>query len=150
VTIFLKIFLRCYTLSNWANNFIQVGPPNTLRCGYHLHSGQKCLPRVACLWSKMPMFQRAGMREGGEPLPLAFQYLILMIWRPCDLDLVMISSLAAKCQDFEIGGVQFHIIKWLKNRHFNFKVLAFWNQQRYHPQIQITMSSYHKNQILKC
>ena len=29
--------------------------------------------------SKMPMFQRAGMREGGLPLPLAFQYLILMI-----------------------------------------------------------------------
>ena len=45
----------------------------------HVHSGQKCLPRVACLWSKKPMFQRAGMREGGEPLPVAFQYLILMI-----------------------------------------------------------------------
>ena len=44
-----------------------------------VHLGQKCLPRVACLWSKMPMFQRAGMREGGEPLPLAFQYLILMV-----------------------------------------------------------------------
>ena len=46
---------------------------------FSVHSGRKCLPRVACLWSKMPMFQRAGMREGGEPLPLAFQYLILMI-----------------------------------------------------------------------
>ena len=44
-----------------------------------LHSGQECFIRVACLWSKMPMVQRAGMREGGEPLPLAFQYLILMI-----------------------------------------------------------------------
>ena len=71
------------------------------------------------------MFQRAGMRKGGEPLLLAFQYMILMIWRPCDLDLVLISSLAAKCQDFEIRGFQFHIIKWLKNRCFNFKVLAF-------------------------
>ena len=71
------------------------------------------------------MFQRAGLRKGGEPLPLAFQYLILMILRPCNLDLVMISSLAAKCQDFEIRGLQFHIIKWLKNRHFKFKVLAF-------------------------
>ena len=29
--------------------------------------------------SKMPMFQRVGMKEGGRPLPLAFQYLILMI-----------------------------------------------------------------------
>ena len=27
----------------------------------------------------LSMFQRAGMREGGEPLPLAFQYLILMV-----------------------------------------------------------------------
>ena len=80
---------------------------------------------VACLWSKMPRFQRLGMRKGGEPLPQAFQYLILMIYRPCDLNLVIISSLAAKCQDFEIRGLQFHFIKWLKNRHFNFKVLAF-------------------------
>ena len=31
-----------------------------------IHSGTaKCLVRVACLWSKMPMFRRAGMREGG-------------------------------------------------------------------------------------
>ena len=35
--------------------------------------------RLACLWSKMPMFQWEGMREGVKPLPLAFQYLILMI-----------------------------------------------------------------------
>ena len=28
---------------------------------------------------QMPMFQRVGLREGGKPLPLAFQYLILMI-----------------------------------------------------------------------
>ena len=32
-----------------------------------IHSGQKCLPWVACLWSKIPMFQRAGMNEGGLP-----------------------------------------------------------------------------------
>ena len=64
------------------------------------------------------MFQRVGMREGGEPLPLAFQYLILMICRPCDLNLVMISSLALKCQDFQLRGLQFHIIKWLKKQAF--------------------------------
>ena len=58
------------------------------------------------------MFQRVGMKEGGEPLPQAFQYLILMIYRPCDLNLVIISSLAAKCQDFEIRGLQFHCIKF--------------------------------------
>ena len=52
------------------------------------------------------MLQRAGMREGGEPLPPAFQHLILMIWRPCDLNLVIISSLASKCQHFKLRGLQ--------------------------------------------
>ena len=105
---------------------------------------------LACLWSKMPMFQRVGMRKGRGSLPLAFQYLILMIKRPCDLNLVMISSLASKCQHFKLRGLQFHIIKWLKKGHSNFKVLAFWSQWRYHYQIQIIRSLYHKNQILKC
>ena len=54
-----------------------------------IHSGSKCLPRVACLWSKMPMFQRAGIEKGGLPLLQAFQYLIFMIWRACDLNLVI-------------------------------------------------------------
>ena len=39
----------------------------------------KCIGSLACLDCKMPMFQRVGMKEGGVPLPLAFQYLILMI-----------------------------------------------------------------------
>ena len=39
----------------------------------------KCLGSFAFLWCKMPMFWRAGMREGGKPLPLAFQYLIFMV-----------------------------------------------------------------------
>ena len=37
------------------------------------------LRSLACLWCKMPMFQKMGMKEGGGSLPLAFQYLILMI-----------------------------------------------------------------------
>jgi hypothetical protein len=37
----------------------------------------------------------------------------------------MISSLASKCQDFKLKSLQFHIIKWLKNRHPNFKDLPF-------------------------
>ena len=48
---------------------------NTL--GYTL--GTEMFYPLACLWSKMPMLQRAGMREEGEPLPLAFQNLILMV-----------------------------------------------------------------------
>ena len=56
------------------------------------------------------------MREGGKPLPLAFQYLIF---------LVIISSLASKCHHFKLRGLQFYLVKWLKIRHFNFKVLAF-------------------------
>ena len=39
----------------------------------------KCLGSFAFLWCKMSMFWRAGMREGGKPLPLAFQYLIFMV-----------------------------------------------------------------------
>ena len=49
------------------------------------------------------------MREGGLPLPLAFQYLILMIRRDCDLDLVMISLLTSKWQDFKLRGLQFYL-----------------------------------------
>ena len=98
---------------------------------------------------KMAIFQRAGMREGGLPFPLAFDYLIFMIWRACDLNLVMISLLASKWQDFKLRGLQFHFINQLKNDHPNFKDLIFWNQERHHDQILITSSSYHKNQILK-
>ena len=35
------------------------------------------------------------------------------------------SSLASKCQDFKLRGLQFHFIKPLKNRHSNFKDLQF-------------------------
>ena len=49
-------------------------------------SREKCVFRP-----EMAIFRRAGMRKGGLPLPLAFQYLIFMIWRACDLNLVMIS-----------------------------------------------------------
>ena len=80
---------------------------------------------IACLWSKMPMFQRAGMREGGKPLPLAFQYLILMIQRHCDLNLVMISLLASKCQDFKVETPVFQPFYLMKLKTSNFKVLAF-------------------------
>ena len=112
--------------------------------------GQTCLPRVSCLWSKMPMFQGVGMKEGGESFPLAFQYLILMIWRHCDLNLVMISLLASKCQDFKVEMPVFQPFYDMKLKTNNFKVLTFCSQWRYHDQIQITRSSYHKNQILKC
>ena len=54
---------------------------------------------------KMAIFRRAGMREGGFPLTLAFHYLIFMILRACDLNLVTISLLASKCQDFKLRGL---------------------------------------------
>jgi hypothetical protein len=37
----------------------------------------------------------------------------------------MKSSLASKCHDFKLRGLQFHFIKQLNNRHFNFKALPF-------------------------
>ena len=54
------------------------------------------------------------MREGGKPLPLAFQYLIFMVERPCDLNLVMISSLASKCKDFKVEMSFFHPLYVMK------------------------------------
>ena len=54
---------------------------------------------------KMTIFLRAGMREGGLPLPLAFQYLIFMKGRAWDLNLALISLLASKCQDFKLRGL---------------------------------------------
>ena len=44
---------------------------NTLMPVYHCHK--------TVFRPKMAIFQRAGMREGELPLPLAFQYLIFMI-----------------------------------------------------------------------
>ena len=44
---------------------------NTLMLVYHCHK--------PVFTPKMAIFQRAGIREGGLPLPLAFQYLILLI-----------------------------------------------------------------------
>ena len=43
----------------------------------------------------------------------------------------MLSSLATKCQHFKLRGLQFHLLKWLKIGHFNFKELAFCSQWRY-------------------
>ena len=70
----------------------------------------------------------ARTSHAGGSFLTVFQYLIFMIWRPCDLNLVMISSLASKCQDFKLRGLQFHFIKQLKNYHSNFKDLLFWSQ----------------------
>ena len=120
-------FLNCTAFSMHIKCILVV-----IKCSYdqtiYIHSPQECSEWVACLWlDKMPMFRRAEMRKGGLPLPLTFQYLILIIWRSCDLNLVMISSLASKGQDFKLG-LQFHFIKWLKNGHPNFKDLSFWSQ----------------------
>ena len=56
------------------------------------------------------------MRKG------ATQYLILMIWRPCDLNLVMIASLVSKARSFKMAklrSLQSHFIKWLRNGNPN-------------------------------
>ena len=98
-----------------------------------LHWTSYCLVRVACLWSKMPMFQKAGMREGGFPLPPAFQYLILMTWRACNLHLVMVSSLASKWQ--------FQLFYEMKLKTSKFKVMAFWGQWRYRGDIMTKFKS---------
>ena len=59
----------------------------------------KSLEWVSCLWSRMPMFQSTGIREGGLPLPPTFQYLILVIQRACGLDLIWLQN--SKSQKLE-------------------------------------------------
>ena len=88
------------------------------------------------LWSKM--LQRTGMREGGLPLPPAFQYLILMTWSACDSNLVIISSLDSKWQGLKFGMLVFQLFYEMKWKTSKFKVLAIWGQCRYHIEIQIT------------
>ena len=89
----------------------------------------------------MPMFQRAGMREGGEPLPQVVQYLILVIWRHCAVNLVIISLLASKRQDFKLKCLFFsHFMKWMwrplisKSWHFaaNEDMMTKFNSQGLH------------------
>ena len=65
------------------------------------------------------------MREGGLPLPPTFQYLIFMIRRACDLNLVITSLLASKCQDFKFGMPAFQPFYEMKLKTSKFKVLAF-------------------------
>ena len=67
------------------------------------------------------------VREGEGPLPVAFQYLILMIWRPCDLSLVMISSLASKWQVLKFGMLVFQPLYEVKLKTFKFKVFEAKN-----------------------
>ena len=114
----------------------------------------KCLGSLAFLYCKMLMFWRAGMRQGGKPLPLALIYIHTISISMFDFyDIkslgfefgIMLSSLASKCQHFKLKGLHFHYTKWLKKGHSNFKVLSFWSQWRYHYQIQITRSLYQKN-----
>ena len=105
----------------------QIHRVHTLMPFYHCHK--------PVFTPKMAIFQRAGMREGGLPLPLAFQYLILLIWRPYDLNLVMISWLTSKCQHFKVGMSIFQPFYRMKLKTSKFKVLAFWSQWRYHDQI---------------
>jgi hypothetical protein len=62
------------------------------------------------------------MREGGLPLPPAFQYLILMTGRACDLDLVMVSSLASKWQGLKFGMSVFQLFYETKLKTSKFKV----------------------------
>ena len=71
----------------------------------------------------MPIFRRVGEK----PLSLAFQCLILMI---CDLNLVMILSLASKGQHFKVGMPVFQPFYVMKLKTSKFKesnTPTLWN-----------------------
>ena len=91
----------------------------------HKHS---CIHHSTCAFGTRAvicMHLWAGMREGGLALPLAFQYLILMIWRLCGLTLVMISSLASKWQDFKVWMPVFQPFYEMKLKISKFKCWHF-------------------------
>ena len=63
----------CFAIHNWSQTLYKVvfESQYTLKPVYHCHK--------PVFRPKMAIFRRAGMKEGGLPLPLAFQYLIFMI-----------------------------------------------------------------------
>ena len=87
---FVLMLMMCCQYVSWDVSMRTVGSSKNLVGQYHYLQVLntiiywptlccKCLGSFAFLWCKMPMFWRAGMREGGKPLPLAFQYLIFMV-----------------------------------------------------------------------
>ena len=53
--------------------------PKILKISNSLQRTWRPKTLLGLLWCKMSIFWRAGMREGGKPLPLACQYLIFMV-----------------------------------------------------------------------
>ena len=73
--------------------------------------------------------------DRGLPLLPAFSYLILMTWRTCDSNLVMMFSLASKWQALKVGMPIYQPFYEINLRTSELKVLAFWSQWRYNDQI---------------
>ena len=63
----------CFAIHNWSQTLYKV----VFESQYTLKPVDHCHKPV--FRPKMAIFRRAGMKEGGLPLPLAFQYLIFMI-----------------------------------------------------------------------
>ena len=59
----------------------------------------------------MPMFQKAGMREGGRvATPTSFSIFDSYDIKSFDLDLVMVYSLASKWQGLKVGMLVFSTV----------------------------------------
>ena len=104
----------------------------------YIHSGHKCFVWVACLWSKMPMFQRARIKEGGRgATPKG-----ILIFDSNDMKILWFKFGHEIFTGLEV--FQFHFIIRLKNEHPKLtKDLPFWSQWRYRPNL------YHKLFISK-
>ena len=63
-------------------------------------------------------------REGELPRPPAFYHLILMTCRACNLDLVMVSSLALKWQGLKVGMLVFQLFYEMKLKTSKFESLG--------------------------
>ena len=121
-------------------------------------TGFSGLHLLSKFWSGWPVYEvkclcsrgQVERRQGWQSHKLFnIWFLFLMTWRACEINLVMISSLALKWQVLKVGMPVFSCFMNWNGRPLSL-VLAFWSQWRYHDQIWITSSSYHKNQIWQC
>ena len=93
-----------------------------------IHSCSKCLPRMACLWIKMPMFGNEGARVTTPTSISMFDSNDMKsLWFKFSLD---IFTGFKKLKIFN-----FISLTALKNERSNYKDLPFWNLWRYHNQI---------------
>ena len=74
------------------------------------------------------------MRKWGLPFTTAFQYLNLMTWSTCYLNLVIIFSVDSKWQVFKVGLLIFQLFYEMKLKNSKFKFWSQWTMTKFKAQ----------------